>query len=353
VGLTVLSIAFPYASVGPHGVGGAEQILGVLDHALEANGQRSLVVACEGSEPAGDLVSVALPPCEAFDDADRSLVRKRVQAAIDRALQSADVDLVHMHGMDFREYRLPANIPVLVTLHLPIDWYPAEIWSQCAGQVQFCCVSSSQFFACPPLLRKAFVVENGVELSRWDPSRPREDYAVVMGRICAEKNVHEAIEAAELAGTRVLLSGQVFPYRHHQEYFAEKVKPLLAGAHEFLGPVPPQRRRELLSRARCLLHPTRAPETSSLVAMEALAAGTPVVAYRSGALTEIVEHGITGYLVDGVDEMSDAIRHVDAISPQACRAAAERRFNQQRMVQQYFALYGALANSRRDTKVYA
>jgi glycosyltransferase involved in cell wall biosynthesis len=359
VSSTVLSIAFPYAPVGPHGVGGAEQILGVLDHALEANGQRSLLVACEGSETAGELFAVALPQCEVLDDADRSLVRKRVQAAIDRALRYAEVDLIHMHGMDFHEYRLPAPIPVVVTLHLPLAWYPAEVWSAWAGCAQFCCVSHSQcsswpqLLSCLPQLRDAVVVENGVELAGWDPSRPREDYALAMGRICAEKNVHEALEAAELAGTRVLLSGQVFPYRHHQEYFAKKVKPLLAGAHEFLGPLPAQRRRELLSRARCLLHPTRAPETSSLVAMEALAAGTPVVAYRSGALTEIVEHGVTGYLVDGVDEMADAIRHVDAISPQACRAAAEKRFNRQRMVQQYFALYGALANSRRDTKVYA
>jgi glycosyltransferase involved in cell wall biosynthesis len=353
VSLTVLSIAFPYAPVGPRGVGGAEQIVGVLDHALAANGRRSLVVACEGSETAGDLFTVALPPCEAYDDADRSLVRKRVQAAIDRALRSADMDLVHMHGMDFHEYRLPADIPILVTLHLPIAWYPEEIWSQCAGRMRFCCVSESQLLSCPERLREAVVIENGVELAKWDPSRPRDDYALVMGRICPEKNAHEALEAAELAGTRVLLTGQVFPYRHHQDYFEEKVKPLLTRAHEFLGPVPPRRGRELLAHARCLLHPTRAPETSSLVAMEALAAGTPVVAYRSGALPEVVEHGVTGYLVDGVEEMAEAIKHVDAISHLACRAAAERRFSQQRMVEQYFALYGALASSRRDAMTYA
>jgi glycosyltransferase involved in cell wall biosynthesis len=280
------------------------------------------------------------------------------------------VDLVHMHGMDFHEYRLPADIPVLVTLHLPIAWYPAEIWGRCVARMQFCCVSKSQVFSgspfssgshfsgpqfvsCAPQLRPTIIIENGVELAGWEPPRPRGDYALVMGRICPEKNGHEALEAAELAGTRVLLSGQVFPYRHHQDYFGEKVKPLLAGSHEFLGPVPPRRRRELLSRARCLLHPTRAPETSSLVAMEALAAGTPVVAYRSGALPEIVEHGVTGYLVDGVEEMAEAMRHVDAISPLACRAAAEKRFSQQRMVQQYLALYGFLANSQRDAKAYA
>jgi glycosyltransferase involved in cell wall biosynthesis len=353
VSLTVLSIAFPYAPVGPRGVGGAEHILAVLDRALVTRGHRSLVVACDGSEISGELFAVALPPCETIDHAERSFVRRRVQAAINRALHSADVDLVHMHGLDFHEYRLLPDIPSLVTLHLPIAWYPGHIWSSVTGHVQFCCVSQSQFRSCPPQLRNAVIIENGVELPPWNPAERKENYAVIMGRICPEKNAHEALMAADLAGTRVLLTGQVFPYRAHQQYFRDKVEPLLAGGHEFLGPLSTERRHKLLSRARCLLHPTRAPETSSLVAMEALAAGAPVIAYRSGALSEILEDNVTGYLVDGVQEMADAIRHVDAISPAVCRAAAEKRFSQHRMVQQYLALYEALSSSNRVTKAYA
>jgi glycosyltransferase involved in cell wall biosynthesis len=130
----------------------------------------------------------------------------------------------------------------------------------------------------------------------------------------------------------------VFPYAAHQQYFREKVQPLL-GRHEFLGPLLPERKRKLLAQAKCLLHPTVAPETSSLVAMEAMAAGTPVIAFRSGALTEIVDHGVTGFLVDSKEEMADAIRRVDQISPRICWEEANRRFSKQRMAQQYFRLY--------------
>jgi glycosyltransferase involved in cell wall biosynthesis len=103
----------------------------------------------------------------------------------------------------------------------------------------------------------------------------------------------------------------------------------------------------------CLLHPTLAPETSSLVAMEALAAGTPVIAYRSGALPEIVDDGVTGFLVNSVQEMAAAIGKVRTISDRACRRAVERRFLKERMVGQYFALYEELLRGRRMEKMHA
>jgi glycosyltransferase involved in cell wall biosynthesis len=198
------------------------------------------------------------------------------------------------------------------------------------------------------------VVENGVAIpERWNQGE-REPFAVVLGRICPEKNQHEALDAGTMAGVAVWIGGHTFPYREHQEYFSDKIAPRLqsngAGPqHRFLDSVPPHDKRELLSRARCLLHPTRAPETSSLVAMEAMAAGTPVIAYRSGALEDIVEHGVTGFLVDNVREMAEAIGKVGQISPSACRSGAERRFSRERMVGAYLNLYGQMA--RRAAKV--
>ena len=100
----------------------------------------------------------------------------------------------------------------------------------------------------------------------------------------------------------------------------------------------------MLARAKCLLHPTLAPESSSLVAMEALAAGTPVIAYRSGALPEIVADGVTGFLVNDVDSMVEAIGKVHTISRAACHDAAKRRFSKQRMIEQYFKLYNEIIN---------
>jgi glycosyltransferase involved in cell wall biosynthesis len=356
--LTVLSVAYPYAPVGADAVGGSEQILSLLDRALVAAGHTSLVAACEGSEVAGRLFPVPLLECEALDAPERHWYTAQLRAAIERALLLYRVDLVHMHGLDFYEYELPASIPALVTLHLPIAWYGADRLKELGRRFQLCCVSESQRRSCLAELGELPVIENGVALPARSRDECRSDFALVMGRICPEKNIHAALEAGTLSGTRVLIAGRVFPYREHQVYFDEKIAPLLLAeksgvGHEFLGSLDAARRWEVLSRAKCLLHPTLAPETSSLVAMEALACGTPVIAYRSGALLEIVEDGVTGFLVDSVEEMADAIRRVPAISAQMCRGAAEERFSSDRMSRRYLELYGALAQQDKLDRAYA
>ena len=341
--LTVLSVAFPFAPVGPDAVGGAEQILSALDTALVAAGHRSIVVACEGSVTAGDLVPVAIPKGR-LDSERREWTTSQVQKAIDRAISLCPIDIVHMHGFDFFEYRVPNHIPLLVTLHLPISWYPQCAWQINHASVHFQCVSEEQrvLWKQPP--SRVSVIPNGVPLP---PLRKeaRQDFAVVMGRICPEKNAHEALEAATLRQMRVYIAGKVFPYPEHERYFAQKISPWLGeqrSGHRFLGPLSREQRWQLLSAARCLLHPTRAPETSSLAAMEALACGTPVIAYRSGALGGIIEDGVTGFLVDRASEMAEAITRVDRLRSEDCRRAAERRFSQKRMVREYFELYEEL-----------
>lgn len=361
--LTVLSVAFAFAAVGPHAVGGAERILTDLDEALTAAGHRSLVVACEGSRTSGQLFGFPLPKDGTVDEAMRREVPRRAREAVHRALASAPVDVVHLHGMDFDAYNLPEGVPAVVTLHLPLGWYAPGALERWRRRALFVCVSESQRRTWPPRREgrdEVVVVENGVSIpERWNDG-PREDFALVLGRICPEKNQHEALEAGTMAGIAVLIGGHTFPYREHQDYFAQKIAPLLASnggsrrpQHRFLESLRPDEKRELLTRARCVLHPTRAPETSSLVAMEALAAGTPVIAYRSGALPEIVEDGVTGFLVDDAREMAEAIGKVGTLSRTRCRAAAERRFSKLRMVREYLGLYELLAANRLKRVQYA
>jgi glycosyltransferase involved in cell wall biosynthesis len=140
----------------------------------------------------------------------------------------------------------------------------------------------------------------------------------------------------------LLIGGEVFAYDAHERYFREEVEPRLDRRRRYLGPIGFARKRRLLTGARCLLVPSLAPETSSLVAREALACGTPVIAFPNGALPETIDHGRTGFLVRTVEEMADAIDKAPTLSPDRCREAAAERFSLEVMSGRYIALYRQL-----------
>lgn len=340
--LSVLNIAYPFARVGPGSVGGAEEIVASLDEALTARGWNSIVIAHAASRITGRLLGIPVPQ-GIIGDGIRGEVERLVQEQIDHALRSFQVDVVHMHGFDFCRYHLPVDVPVLVTLHLPPSWYPKRIWSLPANY-QLQCVSRTQRTACPEHVRSQLaVIENGVRLYRALVA-PRRRFALMLSRICPEKNLHVGFDAAALAKVPILLAGSVFPYEDHLRYFEEKIRPRLRrGQARLLHPVSREQRTILLSRASCLLLPTLAPETSSLVAMEAAAAGTPVCAFASGAIAEIVVHGRTGFLVDSTEQMADAIRRAPEIDSSVCRVEAASRFSLESMIDKYIGCYTALA----------
>lgn len=340
--LTILQVAYPFAPVGPAAVGGAEQVLAAIDPAIEAGGHRSLVLACEGSEVTGRLFTI--PPCAGpLTAARRGRTHRRYRAQLAHILATEAVDVVHYHGIDFLAYLPDGPTPALATLHLPPDWYPPTVFEQARPDTYVHCVSSSQRRAAPPSAVLLEDIPNGVDLERLRPADQRGDYALVLGRVCPEKGIHLALEAARRAGVPVIVAGQVFAYPEHVRYFREQVEPLLDDQVRFIGPVSPEDKRQLLARARCVIVPSQAPETSSLVAMEALASGAPVIAFPQGALVEVIEPGRTGYLVDDVEAMATAIRTVDRLDSRACRAAAETRFSSEVMCRRYLETYDRLA----------
>lgn len=341
--LTVLNVAYPFAPVGPMTVGGAEQVLAQLDAALVAAGHQSIVVAGEGSRTAGSLI-VTDGPAGPITEAGRRRTWDQHRNNIALVLASHAVDLVHMHGVDFSQYLPPSGrVPVLVTLHLPPSWYAPPVFQLARRDVYLHCVSHSQHRACPLSARLLPPIENGVPVRALDCRCRKRRFAIALGRICPEKNMHVALEAGRRAQMPVLLAGRVFPYEAHERYFREQVAPRLDRDRRFIGPLSFPRKRRLLAGARCLLLPTLAPETSSLVAMEALACGTPVVAFPSGAVPDIVEHGVTGFLVRNAAEMADAIEASDGIDPERCRAAARERFSVDTSLARYFEVYRQLA----------
>jgi glycosyltransferase involved in cell wall biosynthesis len=345
MGLTVLNVAYPLAPVGPDTAGGAEQVLSALDRALAAAGHCSLVVACNGSQTAGELLATGPLPAK-FTEELRRDAQQLHRLRIVQALHGWRVDLVHCHGYDFAEYLPDRDIPVLVTLHLPVDHYPPEALSACRPERYFNCVSAAQRQSFPDTLAMLPEIPNSVPVAELQARRhARRGFALVLGRICPEKGFHYALDAAALARTPLVIAGRLFPYDDHERYFAEEIQPRLGPQARFIGNLDFARKRRFLGAARCLLMPSLIAETSSLVAMEAIACGTPVIAFPAGALPDIVEHGVTGFIVDNVSEMVKAIHRVNRLDRERCRATARRRFSMLHMVESYFSYYHQLAGS--------
>lgn len=341
--LSVLNVAYPFAPASSDAVGGAEQVVAQLDAALVAAGHESIVLAGPGSRVAGRLVE--LPPvARVVNDMSRSEMQRRCAERLRAIMRERAVDLVHLHGVDFAAYLPPPGPPVLVTLHLPLDWYSRDALRPTRPRTVFNCVSAIQRRAAPTDVPFLPDIENGVPDSLFKVRLTRRNFALALGRICPEKGFHIALDAARRAAIPLLLGGAVFPYETHQAYFRDEIVPRLNRQRRFIGPVGFARKRRLLAAARCVVIPSLVPETASLVAMEALACGTPVVAFPAGALAEIVEHGRTGFLVTDVDEMAAAIEAARSLRPEHCREAAWHRFRASRTAARYLAVYQSLVD---------
>lgn len=167
-----------------------------------------------------------------------------------------------------------------------------------------------------------------------------------LGRICEEKAPHLALDIAERAGLPLTLVGQVYPFTYHQQYFAREVAPRLESMPNarFISAPSAELKRRLLREAQALLITSLAEETSSLVAMEAAASGTPVIAFRRGAHAEVVREGVTGFLVEDTKQAVLVLQNISSISAQSCVHYAQENFSAVKMCERYSALYQQLAH---------
>lgn len=343
---SILYVAYPLLPISDESCGGAEQMLCNVETQMAARGYRTLVAAADGSRVAGELVGTGAPS-EVMDDYERREAEHT--SAVLHRLARGGVDLVHDHSGSFWRHAGAVDVPVLATLHLPRSFYGAGAFDAVAENVVFNFVSESQQREFTDLAQPAPIVRNGIALDRFPLAGAKDDCLLWLGRICEEKGTHLAIDVAQRCGLPLVIAGEVYPFSYHQRYFERAVLPHLGRRDSnvrFLGRQRFADKLRLLRRARALLLTSQCAETSSLVAMEAMACGTPVLAFARGAIPEVVEHGRTGFLVDDAAEMAAAVTHIGAIDPHACRRRAESHFTAERVANDYARLYESILQTR-------
>lgn len=332
--MRIAMIAPPWAPIPPNAYGGIEVIVDLLARGLqEAGHDVSLFATGDSTCPVPRQWALPLAEGDRIGHAVPELLH--VQEAYDVL---RDCDIVHDHtilGPHLRD-RHP-DAPVVTTVHGPLDGELRPLYRRIARDVPIVTISRSQRAAAPEI-PVARVIHHGIDSRQLPFGRGDGGYALFLGRMSADKGAHRAIEAASRARVPLVMAAKM---REAEEraYFDEFVLPRLDGSIVYSGEVDHARKLELLAGACALLFPIRWREPFGMVMLEALACGTPVIAFPEGAAPEIVEHGRTGFLCHDEQEMADALGRVHEIDRRACRAAVEGYFSAGRMVDEHVALY--------------
>jgi glycosyltransferase involved in cell wall biosynthesis len=209
------------------------------------------------------------------------------------------------------------------TVHGPFDQDAKPFYAAHGMKGFLVCISRSQASMAPETANVAAVVFNPIDVESWPVGRQKDDYLLWLGRFVPEKGPQRAIQVAREANRPLVLAGTVQP--GYERFFATEIEPHIDGETiRFVGEVGGARKQELFAKAFAFLMPIRWPEPFGMVIVEALAAGTPVIAFRQGAAPEIVEHGVSGFLVEDEHEMAAMVDRCAEIDPDQCRRSAER-----------------------------
>lgn len=261
-----------------------------------------------------------------------------VDEMFQRAVQG-EYDLLHFHHPEvaLAAARTFSNIPVAYTLHDPLySWYK-EIFELYASPNQhFISISNNQRRDAPDL-PYADTVYNGVDLEEFPFSDEAEDYLLITGRVIPEKGMKEAIQVAKQTGLRLLIIGPVYP--DHQGYFDQYIKPHLNDKILYLGYVEREHMAKYYQKAKALLMPIQWEEPFGLTMIEAMACGTPVIALRRGSVPEVIMDKKTGFIVNSLADMVEAVGKIDTISRQACRDRVVTHFSNEKMIEAYEATF--------------
>jgi glycosyltransferase involved in cell wall biosynthesis len=336
--LRIALVAPPMLPVPPPTYAGTERVVAALGDELVARGHEVTLFASGDSQFPGRLV--ATPEQSLWSTGYQGDVSSFINVTLARVwAQIEEFDVVHSHvetlGFLFARH---SPVPVLTTLHgrLDVSGIP-ELLAEFTD-IPLVAISDSQRRWSPDANWVA-TIHHGLPLEQMPFSPTSGEYLAFVGRITPEKGVADCIEVARSAGMKLRMAAKVYD-EHEKEHFAEVVEPAIRdGTVEFLGELGPKERDALYAGAAATLMLGAWPEPFGLVAIESMATGTPVIARRAGALTETIDHGETGFLVDDEIEAELAIRFARELDRESVRRRVVDRFSPQRMADEYVAVY--------------
>ncbi len=338
--MRIAQVAPLWESVPPKLYGGTERIVSYITEELVALGHDVTLFASGDSETAARLEAIcpqALRLNTGIFNRDAPLMMLQ-----ERGLGSAtDFDIMHSH-LDFNGFPLARRnpIPVVTTLHGRLDLPELEPVFREFSEMPLVSISDSQRRPLP-WANWAGTVYHGLPRNLYTFHPQSQGYLAFVGRIAPEKRPDHAIEIAKRAGLPLRIAAKVD--RADRTYFEAEIEPLLDHPLiEFVGEISDGEKDEFIGNAMAVVCPYDWPEPFGLVLIEAFACGTPVLAYRRGSIPEIVDHGVTGFICETVDEMVEAVGQVSLIDRKQCRAAFDERFTADRMARDYVALYERL-----------
>jgi glycosyltransferase involved in cell wall biosynthesis len=340
--LRIAQVAPLYESVPPQLYGGTERVVSYLTEELVRQGHEVTLFASGDSQTDAELVA-GCPRALRLDSSCRDMLAPHI-VLLERVGQlAAHFDLIHFH-CDYLHYPLSRRRRTchVTTLHGRLDLPDLVPVYKEFADVPLVSISDAQRRPLP-FVNWLGTVYHGLptDLHTFRPEPGK--YLAFLGRISPEKRVDRAVEVAKRVGLPLRIAAKVDAA--DRDYFHAEVEPLLqasASFVEFIGEVGGKEKDDFLGQAHALLFPIDWPEPFGLVMIEALACGTPVIAYRHGSVPEIIEDGVTGFVVDDLDAATAAVARVAGLSRRRCRQVFEDRFSVGRMARDYLRLYRRL-----------
>lgn len=338
--MRIAQVAPLYESVPPYGYGGTERVVSYLTEALVRRGHEVTLFASADSITAAELVSIGRKsirlhgPCQ-----DAVALHLCLLEEVFRCRERFDLIHFHTDYLHFPMLRREA-VPSITTLHGRLDISELVPLYREYTDIPLVSISNHQRL---PLAWANWqgTVYHGLPASLYEASEALGTYLVFLGRVSPEKGLDSAIAIAERSGMPLKIAAKIDAV--DREYFEFVIKPLLGRREiEFIGEVNEREKNDLLKNAYALLFPIDWPEPFGLAMIEAMACGTPVIAFRRGSVPEVIGEGKSGFIVDTVDDGVAALAQVPAISRRGCRRYFEERFTDAQMAHRYEVIYDQL-----------